>query len=105
MHIQRLFAIFILAVALAVLSITLTAEYFFGKEPCTLCLYQRVPFLVTGFFAIITLCQSKSSRLIPVIFMFCALIYLAGSVLAIYHVGVEKLWWSSECSGNYNNCF
>ena len=100
MHIQRLFAIFILAVALAVLVTVFLAEHFFGKEPCSLCLYQRVPFLITGFFATITLCYRVTSRLIPIIFVFCALIYLVGSGLAFYHVGVEKLWWSSECSGS-----
>ena len=103
MYTQRLFAMFILAVAIAALSITLLAEYYFGKEPCTLCLYQRVPFLTTGLFAIIILCQKKLSELIPIIFMFCALIYLAGSGLAIYHVGVERLWWSSDCSGSLNH--
>ena len=36
----------------------------------------------------------------PMIFMFCALSYLVGSGIATYHVGVEKLWWSSECSGS-----
>ena len=97
---QRLFAIFILIVALITLSASLTAEYLFDKEPCILCLYQRVPFLITGLFAIITLCLKSSSRLIPMIFMLCALTYLVGSAIAIYHVGVEKLWLISECSGN-----
>ena len=99
---HHLFAMFILAVAVAALSMTLIAEHFFGKEPCTLCLYQRVPFLITGLFAIFILCQKKLSKLIPVIFTFCALIYLAGSGLAMYHIGIERLWWSSECSGSLN---
>ena len=96
---QRLFAVFILIVALISLSASLTAEYIFDKEPCVLCLYQRAPFLVTGLFAITTLCLKSSSKLIPMIFMFCALTYFVGSGIATYHVGVEKLWWSSECSG------
>ena len=32
--------------------------------------------------------------------MFCAFIYFVGSGMAIYHVGIERLWWSSECSGS-----
>ncbi len=97
---QRLFAVFILVVALSSLSASLTAEYLFDKEPCALCLYQRVPFLITGFFATITLCLMTPSRLTPIIFMFCAFIYFVGSGMAIYHVGIERLWWSSECSGS-----
>jgi len=99
MLLQRLFAVFILIVALASLSASLTAEHLFDKEPCVLCLYQRAPFLITGLFAITTLLLKSSSKLIPMIFLFCALTYLVGSGIAIYHVGVEKLWWSSECSG------
>ena len=100
MHTQRLFAVFILIVALTSLSASLIAEYLFDKEPCVLCLYQRAPFLITGIFAISALCLKSSSKLIPMIFMFCALAYLIGSGIAIYHVGVEKLWWNSECSGS-----
>jgi disulfide bond formation protein DsbB len=100
MHIQRLFAVFILVVAITSLSASLMAEYLFDKEPCVLCLYQRAPFLITGFFATVTLCFKTSSRLIPIIFMLCAIIYLVGTGIATYHVGVEQLWWSSECSGN-----
>ena len=97
---QRSFAVFILIVALISLFASLAAEYVFDKEPCILCLYQRAPFLITGLFAITTLCLKSSSKLIPMIFMFCALTYLVGACIAIYHVGVEKLWWSSECSGS-----
>ena len=99
---QRLFAIFLLIAALISLSTSLSAEYLFEKKPCVLCLYQRFPYLITGFFAITILCLKSSSKLIPLIFMFCALTYLVGSGIAIYHVGVEKLWWISECSGNLN---
>lgn len=100
MYLQRSFAVFILFVALITLSISLTAEYFFEKKPCVLCLYQRAPFLITGLFAITALCIKSSSKLIPMIFMLCALTYLIGSGIAIYHVGVEQHWWSSGCSGN-----
>ena len=102
MLLQRLFAVFILIVALTSLSVSLIAEHHFDKEPCILCLYQRVPFLITGLFAITALCLKSSSKLIPMTFMLCALIYLVGTGIAIYHVGVEQHWWSSECSANLN---
>jgi disulfide bond formation protein DsbB len=100
MPLQRLFAVFILIVALTSLSVSLIAEHLFDKEPCILCLYQRGPFLITGLLAITALCLKLSSKLIPTTFMLCALIYLLGTGIAIYHVGVEQHWWSSGCSGN-----
>ena len=100
MTLQRLFAVFILIVALTSLSVSLIAEQLFDKEPCILCLYQRAPFLITGIFSIIALCLKPSSKLIPMIFMLCALFYLGGTGIAIYHVGIEQHWWSSGCSGN-----
>ena len=32
--------------------------------------------------------------------MICAFTYFVGTGMAIYHVGIERLWWSSECSGS-----
>jgi disulfide bond formation protein DsbB len=102
MPLQRLFAVFILIVALTSLSVSLIAEHLFDKEPCILCLYQRAPFLITGLLAITVLCLKSSSNLIPITFMLCALIYLLGTGIATYHVGIEQHWWSSGCSGNLN---
>jgi disulfide bond formation protein DsbB len=102
MPLQRLFAVFILIVALTSLSVSLIAEHFFDKEPCILCLYQRAPFLITGLLAITALCLKSSSNLIPMTFMLCALIHLLGTGIATYHVGIEQHWWSSGCSGNLN---
>jgi disulfide bond formation protein DsbB len=102
MPLQRLFAVFILIVALTSLSVSLIAEHSFDKEPCILCLYQRAPFLITGLLAITSLCLKSSSNLIPMTFMLCALIYLLGTGIATYHVGIEQHWWSSGCSGNLN---
>ena len=100
MPLQRLFAVFILIVALISLSVSLIAEHLFDKEPCILCLYQQATFLITGILAITALCLKPSSKLILVTFMLCALIYLVGTGIAIYHVGLEQHWWSSGCSGN-----
>ena len=102
MSLQRLFSVFIVIVALTALSVSLIAENLFNKEPCYLCLYQRVPFLITGLLAITALCLKSLSKLIPMTFMLCALVYLLGTGIAIYHVGVEQHWWISECSGNLN---
>ena len=102
MVLHRLIPVFILLVALVSLSVSLSAQHFFDKEPCILCLYQRVPFVITGLLALIALRLKALSKLTPLIIMPCGLIYLIGAGIAIYHVGVEQHWWSSGCSVNLN---
>ena len=100
MVLHRLIPVFILLVALVSLSVSLSAQHFFDKEPCILCLYQRVPFVITGLLALIALRLKALSKLTPLIIMPCGLIYMIGAGIAIYHVGVEQHWWISGCSGS-----
>jgi disulfide bond formation protein DsbB len=99
MPLHRLIPVFILLVAIGSISIAMTAQYVFGVEPCILCLYQRVPFVLTGLLAILALRLKGSSALIPLIIILCGLIYLSGAGIAFYQVGVEQHWWLSGCSG------
>ncbi len=95
----RLIPVGILLVAVGALSFALTAQYAFGLEPCILCLYQRVPFALTGVLAVVALRLSKDSPTIPLIIIVSGLIYLIGAFIAVYHVGVEQHWWISGCGG------
>lgn len=96
----RLVPVFILIVAIGSLSLAMTAQFVFGLEPCILCLYQRVPFALTGVLAVLALRLSKDSPSIPLIIIVSGLIYLIGAFIAFYHVGVEQQWWISGCSGS-----
>ncbi len=81
------------------LSLILGALFFqYGKglDPCVLCMYQRYPHfiaIILGAFAI-----AKEPRLYPVV----GVVALTSAAVAIFHVGVEQLWWEglSTCSGN-----
>jgi disulfide bond formation protein DsbB len=97
---SRLIPSFILLVTVASLALAMSAQFIFGLDPCILCLYQRVPFALTGLLAVVALRLSTSSLLIPIIVILCGLIYLTGASIAIYHVGVEQHWWISGCSGS-----
>jgi disulfide bond formation protein DsbB len=99
MNWQRLIPIGILLASLGSLSFALTSQIVFDKDPCILCLYQRVPFVVTALLAVLALRLNKSSSLIPLVVILCGLIYLIGAGIAVYHVGVEQHWWISGCSG------
>jgi len=99
MTLHRLIPVFIVLVALGSLSVSLIVQHLFDKEPCILCLYQRVPFVITGLLALIALRLKASSKLTALIVMLCGVIYLIGAGIAVYHVGVEQHWWISGCSG------
>ena len=74
------------------LSFAIYFEIFHGFEPCRLCLFQRMPYVVAigvGCLGIIR----------PNLVLFCTgfmgIIFVFSSILALYHVGVEVGWWAS----------
>lgn len=82
------------------LSTALTAQYVYGLEPCILCLYQRAPFAMALILSLIGLAFVKSEKEIttPVVAL-CGFAFAANSVIAFYHTGVERKWWSSHLEG------
>ncbi|MBT4932550.1 MAG: disulfide bond formation protein B [Rhodospirillaceae bacterium] len=103
MPFNRLIPAFIFLVTVGALSLALTAQHVYRLEPCILCLYQRIPFIVTGLLAVLALRLKASSVLIPLIIIICGLVYLVGAGIAVYHVGVEQHWWLSGCSGTLSD--
>lgn len=84
------------------LTMALTAEHVFGLKPCILCLYQRVPFLLTGLigfaaFFISSKLAEKNLSAWPI--LISSLIFLCGGIIAFYHTGVELHWWTSFLEG------
>jgi disulfide bond formation protein DsbB len=76
-----------------------TMQYGFGLQPCVLCLWQRVPFgaaLVLAGLACLKPLYPYARALLG----FCALAFLAGTGLAVFHTGVELHWWlgTSGCA-------
>ena len=102
MLLYRSIPILILTVSLGTLLITYGAQYFLDKQPCSLCLYQRIPFMITSIFAFVCLRLDFLSRLIPVIIILCGVVYFIGAGIAIYQVGVEQNWWTAQCSGAFH---
>ncbi len=65
----------------------LYVEYFLGHKPCNLCLLQRFPYIITVILIVLVLTFKNLERLS---FLFLSLIFFAGSLLALYHVGIEQ---------------
>ncbi len=93
---QRLAALLLIS-SLAILVAALIAEYVFGLEPCSLCVYQRIPYLIAVLFAGAALMLPGDGRRTAL--ALCAVVFLAGAGLAFFHVGVEQHWWTSSIPG------
>ncbi|MFA6022133.1 MAG: disulfide bond formation protein B [Rhodospirillales bacterium] len=91
-----------LAPVLALCGALLT-EHGLGFPPCTLCLWQRVPYvlaLALGAYALGPWHSHASRRMALGL---AGLVFLAGACIAFFHAGVEAHWWtwSSECTGDF----
>jgi disulfide bond formation protein DsbB len=81
---------FILLVTVAILSAAYSAQYIGGLRPCILCLYERVPWFITGALMLVTILMQFSGPARRSILLVAALVMLAGAGLGGYHVGVEQ---------------
>jgi len=85
----------IFAVSAAALANAYIAQYALGIEPCVLCLYQRIPYAVTGVLGIVALLMpAERERAVTA----AGVVFLAGAAIAFYHVGVEQHWWASAAA-------
>lgn len=100
-------------IAAMALGTALISQYFFGLHPCVLCIFQRWPYgivIFMGFIAAFYRCYGEalggefvsskvhdktSAGFMSVI----GLAFLANSIIAVYHTGVEQKWWKSFLEG------
>lgn len=87
-------------IAAAALGMALISQYFFGLEPCILCVIQRYPYgivIALGLIGFLTSFKCKKS--VSAMMALIGLTFLANSVIAFYHTGVELHWWKSFLEG------
>ena len=95
----------VLAASIVVLGAALLSQYVGGLRPCILCLYQRVPYVLTIALSGLALAAFFAGRPWPVVARLalaaCAVVFLIGAGIAAYHVGVEQGWWAgtASCTG------
>ena len=80
--------------SLGSLVFALIMEYGFGLQPCILCLWQRVPYVVVAVLALGAGLWRPYGRQSVILLSLCAAAFLAGMGLAIFHSGVELHWWT-----------
>ena len=62
-------------------------EYVLGHQPCSLCVLERIPYLLA---IIIILLNFKFSHYEKFFILLLSIIFLAGAIISLYHLGIEQ---------------
>ncbi len=74
-------------ISIIALSSAFFIEYFLGHQPCNLCILERIPYLLA---LIIIVLNYKFINLEKYFILFLILIFLAATILSLYHLGIEQ---------------
>ena len=76
-------------------------EFVLNQKPCKLCVYQRIPYIVTIFICFLGFVSQKKINWL----FFLSLVFISSSFLSGYHVGIENNIFSefSGCSNTNTN--
>ena len=77
----------IFLISIIALSSAFFIEYFLGHQPCDLCVLERIPYLLA---LIIIVLNYKFINLEKYFILSLILIFLAATVLSLYHLGIEQ---------------
>ena len=81
---------FLIFTAIFALSFAYISQYFFGHQPCNLCLYQRKPFFIIIAICSLTLAFFKAKKAKKIAIYLSILTLIINAAIAVYHVGVEQ---------------
>ena len=84
---NNIFLIVIFTITSLAVTSALIIQYWLGHEPCKLCLYERIPYFLSILLLIKILLFKKYEKIILFILF---LIFIASTVLAFYHFGIEQ---------------
>jgi disulfide bond formation protein DsbB len=91
----------VVIVSVAALGAAFASEIWGGLEPCVLCIYQRYVYGAAIAVGLVTIGLLRWPALGRLGMALAALVFLAGAGIAVFHVGVEQLWWqgTAACHG------
>ena len=90
---NNLILIVILFIVSLILISAFVIEYILGHQPCKLCIYERIPYILS-ILLIIKILFFKKYEKITLFILF--LIFIASAVLAFYHFGIEQGFFSES---------
>ena len=95
---KKKFYLFILFYSLLAIFFALYVEHVLGYKPCKLCLYQRIPYIVSIFISFVGYNYFKNDKiLILIVVIFSISVLISG-----YHYGIENNIFEefSGCTAN-----
>ena len=95
---NNIILIFLLFIISASLIATFIIQYGLGHQPCKLCIYQRIPYILS-IFLIIELIFFKRNEKNTLLLL--SLIFIISVILAFYHFGIEQGFFTESfvCEG------
>ena len=84
---NNILLIFILSIISASLIAAFIIQYGLGHQPCKLCIYQRIPYILSIFLIIELIFFKKSEK---TTLLLLSLIFIISVILAFYHFGIEQ---------------
>ena len=86
-NIKTLLIKFIFLVSIIALVSAFFIEYILEHQPCNLCILERIPYFLT---IIIVLLIYKFIQFERFFILLLAIVFLAGTILSLYHLGIEQ---------------
>ena len=77
----------ILLISIIALISAFFIEYILGHQPCNLCILKRIPYFLA---IIVILLNYKFIEFEKFFILFLTIIFLFGTVLSLYHLGIEQ---------------
>lgn len=92
----------LLAASVLILAAAFAFQLIGGLPPCELCIWQRYPYAITTGLSGIGIGLARAGvarRVLTLLLLLCAVTFLTGAAIALFHVGVEQKWWqgTSAC--------
>lgn len=94
--------IIILVLSLAPLVIAYVSEYFFEIQPCKLCIYQRITYIIMATILVIDLTKLFKRLYNRITSSIIEILLIVNFLIAIFHYGIEKRFFKFQ-SGCVNN--
>ena len=84
---NNILLIFLLFVISASLIAAFIIQYALGHQPCKLCIYERIPYILSIFLIIELIFFKKNEK---TTLLLLSLIFILSAILAFYHFGIEQ---------------
>ena len=85
--IQKNYTRIIVLVSFVALISAYFIEYVLGHQPCNLCLMERIPYAIA---LVIIILNYKFNRLEKYFILLLSIVFLASTLLSLYHLGIEQ---------------